>query len=140
SGNRTNLGTGTTIDPNNQLSTDGTWTYHYDEEGNEDYKTITSTGEKWSYFYDWDNRLTKVEHKPSTSGEVDLRDEFGYDVNGNRIWKSYDQDGDGTTYSPVVTKFAYDGNGNAWLDFTGTHTSYSVQARHIFGLGTDDIR
>ena len=64
------------------------------------------------------------------SSTFDLRYEFGYDVNGNRIWKSYDADGAGSG-SPVVTSFAYDANGNAWLDFTGTSTAHSRERRGI---------
>jgi RHS repeat-associated protein len=79
--------------------------------------------------------LTKAEHKPSSAGAVDLRDEFGYDVDGNRIWKSVDADGDGSG-SAVVQKFAYDANGNAFIDYHGTIT---VDARHVFGEGVDQL-
>jgi RHS repeat-associated protein len=58
-----------------------------------------------------------------------------YDVLGNRIEKIVDADGDGSG-SPVTTKFAYDGNGNAYVDFTGSST---IVARHIFGDGADAL-
>ena len=61
--------------------------------------------------------------------------EFGYDVIGNRISKTVDADGDGSG-SANTTKFAYDINGNAWVDFTGTNT---VVGRHIFGAGQDAL-
>ena len=46
----------------------------------------------------------------STGGKgssFDLRVTFGYDVQGNRIWKNVDADGNGPG-SAVTTKFAYD--------------------------------
>src|SRR5262249_39063904 len=67
--------------------------------------------------------------------EFDLRVTFGYDVQNNRVWKTVDADGDGPG-SPTTTKFAYDQNGNAYVDYTGTST---IVARHIFGDGTDAL-
>src|SRR5207253_1945981 len=42
---------------NNQLTTDGTWNYFYDAEGNVAKKIKISTGETWKYGYDHQNHL-----------------------------------------------------------------------------------
>jgi YD repeat-containing protein len=64
-GNRTMSGysTGT----NNQTSSDGTYNYTYDDEGNRLTKTNISTSAKEEYTWDHRNRLTKVTYKNSSN-------------------------------------------------------------------------
>ena len=118
-GNRTNTGysTGT----GNQITSDGTWNYSYDNEGNITSKTIPGTGETWTYTYDNRNELTKAEHKSTSGGSIDKRDTYVYDAFGNRIEKDVDADGDGAG-AAVVTKFALDGWNPAKAGGTATPT------------------
>jgi RHS repeat-associated protein len=111
SGNRTMTGyqTGTA----NQLATDGNWNFTYDDAGNMTKKVATSGGETWNYFYDNVNRLVRVERHSSDGGPLTQLDTFKYDALGERIQKSFDDDGD--DQDAVITRFAYD-RGNAWAD------------------------
>jgi hypothetical protein len=69
------------------------------------------------------------EHNPDTDvGNIDHRITFKYDVLGNRIELDDDADGDGSG-TAVVTKFAYDLNGNAWADLNG---SGSLTTRRLY--------
>lgn len=108
-GNREDVdGTPYTTGPDNQLLSDGLWTYTYDPAGNRATKESISTAEIWTYGYDHQNQLIEVER--ATNGvDIDLRVGYSYDVWGNRITKSVDQDGDGSTYIPETMKFAIDG-------------------------------
>jgi RHS repeat-associated protein len=144
-GNRTISGYSTTT--GNQLSTDGTWTYAYDAEGNETSKTITATGEKWTYSYDERNELIKAEHISTTGGAIDKRDTYKYDALGNRIEADVDADGDGGG-AAVITKFALDGwkasnshlmgnaNWDVWGDLTSTS---SLTTRYLRGDAVDQL-
>jgi RHS repeat-associated protein len=140
-GNRNMTGYVTSPTSGNQLQTDGTWDYTYDNEGNltDSIDHANPNGQRWKYTYDIDNRLVKAEHRPSATGAVDLRVQFAYDVLGNRISKTVDPDGDGPQPA-TTTNFAYDTNGNAWLDFTGnTPATITAVTRHIFGEGVDQL-
>ncbi|MFO0969474.1 MAG: SBBP repeat-containing protein [Gemmataceae bacterium] len=132
-GNRTMTGYSTGTD--NRLSTDGTWNYDYDDEGNTISKTNISTGEVWQFSYDHNNRLIEAEHKPSSSGSVDLRITFVIDVLGNRVERDYDADGDGSG-AATVTKFAVDPNANAWADLSSTG---SLTIRRLYADAVDAI-
>src|SRR5581483_11259100 len=86
----------------NQIDSDGTWNYSYDNEGNMTGKEDPVTGEKWTYGYDHHNELIKVEHQATATDPVDLRVEFKYDALGNRVEKSVDLDGDGSGAAEVL--------------------------------------
>jgi RHS repeat-associated protein len=127
--------TGHTIDPGNQLQTDGTWNYTYDEEGNTTEKVNIGNDEIWSYGYDSSNRLVLAEHKPNSVSDVDIRIVFGYDVLNNRILESVDADGDGVD-PEVITKFAYDTNGNAFADL---EDNLDLRTRRIYNDAVDAL-
>ena len=69
-----------------QLISDGTTTYIYDEFGNLEYEKEGETTKR-RYFWDGDNRLTKVELYNPNHTVV-----FGYDDSGTRISRKYDDD------------------------------------------------
>ncbi len=69
-----------------QLISDGTITYVYDEFGNLRYEK-QSGAVKREYFWDCENRLTKVELYSPNHTVV-----FGYDDNGTRVSRKYDSD------------------------------------------------
>jgi hypothetical protein len=68
----------------NQLLSDGTWDYEYDDEGNQTQRTNISTNEIWITAFDHNNRLTKLEHKDSATDPVDYRVVLAYDVGGEK--------------------------------------------------------
>jgi len=110
------------------------WTTGYDAAGNLTSKVHNTTTETWTYTYNGDNLLVKAKHKATSTGSIDLRIEFKYDVFGNRIQKSVDNDGDGPL-AAVITKFAYE-NGNAWADLDAAG---SLTTRRLYGFGLDTL-
>ena len=70
--------------------------------------------------------MTRVEKHSSDGGPLTMSDDFKYDVFGNRIQKSYDDDGSGP-HAAVVTRFAYEG-GNAWGDLDSAN---NLQTRRL---------
>jgi RHS repeat-associated protein len=129
-GNRTNAGDVTTT--GNELTTDGTWNYSYDATGDETLKVNISTGAVWSYGYDNANRLVSAQHKPSSTGAVDIQVNYTYDVLGNRIAESVALNGG----PPTVTKSAFDQNGNAWADL---NNGGALITRRLYGDAVDNL-
>ncbi len=126
----------TTIGTDNQISTDGTWNYFYDADGNRIEKVNIADSDCWTYAYDDANRLITVEHHSSSSGGVPtgtllLEETYTYDVFGNRLSDTLTQSG-----STTVTRFAYDQYGNAWADL---NSSNQLVTRRIYLNGVDQL-
>jgi RHS repeat-associated protein len=117
----------------NRLTSDGTYSYTYDNEGNVLTKTRISDGQKTDYTWDYRNRLADVKVKNS-SGTVIQEDQFTYDVSNLRIGKWLDPDGAGPQ-SAVQTWTVYDG-ANSYADF---NSSGSLTARYLYGLAVDAL-
>jgi RHS repeat-associated protein len=144
-GNRTMTGYTTTTD--NELKTDGTYSYTYDDEGNEITKTKISTGDYWTYGYDNKNELTSAVEKTS-GGTLELSVNYVYDALGNRIEEDVTPYTSGVAGATTATRFAYDdwdpalagstGNtaNNVWADLTG---SSSLASRYIRGDEPDQL-
>ena len=124
-GNRTL--TGYVTGASNLLLSDGVFTYSYDAEGNQVERKRLDNTDVWTFGYDHNNQWLFAEHKPTTSGSVDYRIDFKYDVFGNRIERAEDPDGIGSA-GTTVTRFTFDGM-NAWADLDG---SSSLTTRRIF--------
>jgi RHS repeat-associated protein len=109
-GNRTMTGysTGT----GNELTSDGTYNYTYDNDGNTLTQTNIATGSVTYYAWDYRNRLTE-EKGEDKNGNVLNDEKFTYDVNNNRIAVSLN----GTTQLYTV----YDG-ANPYIDFNSSGT------------------
>ena len=105
-GNRTN--TGYTTSTNNRVTSDGTYNYSYDDEGNRITRTKISDSTKVEYTWDHRNRLTDVVFKTS-GGTVTKKVQYQYDVFDRRIGKKIDATGDGTYES--ATYWVYDDAG-----------------------------
>jgi RHS repeat-associated protein len=130
-GNRTNAGYVTGA--NNQLLSDGTFTYEYDAEGNRLKRIEIANGEITEYSWDYRNRLVGVVTKNS-SGNVVKDAEYTYDVFDRRITKSVDADGDGVGEA-VVERFVYDGDHIALtFDAEGNQTE-----RFLHGTQIDQV-
>jgi YD repeat-containing protein len=57
----------------NRMTSDGTWNYTYDAEGNTLTKTNIATNEQWTYSYDSANHLTSAVDKNSGGGGKRIR-------------------------------------------------------------------
>jgi RHS repeat-associated protein len=101
----------------NRLTTDGTWNYSYDNEGNRIGKTNISTGENWVYAYDNANELVSATDKDS-SGNVIQQVTFKYDAFENLVEQDVFVASTNTT---TVTKFAYNGQ-DVWADLNGSNS------------------
>lgn len=117
-GNRTNAGY--QAGSNNQLTSDGIYTYTYDDEGNLKTRTKIGTSEVRTFTWDYRNRLVGVS---DSNGNVTT---YTYDVMDRRIAK---------TVNGTSTQFVYDGD-NIILEFNGTATP---SVRYLQGLGVDQV-
>jgi RHS repeat-associated protein len=123
-GNRTNSGyqTGT----NNQMLSDGQFSYEYDKEGNRTKRTEMATGKVTEYVWDYRNRLAGVLFKDA-AGTITKSVEYVYDLNNLRIGKKID--------GVVTERYAIDRNQIA-LVFNGqgqqTH-------RYLYGTQVDQV-
>lgn len=131
-GNRTDNGFQT--GDNNQLLSDGTFTYEYDGEGNRVKRTEMATGAVTEYDWDHRNRLIRVTDRAAENGPATQVVEFTYDVFGRRIEKSVDADGEGPQDS-TVNRFVYDGDHIA-IQFDGQG---DITNRYFHGPFIDQI-
>ena len=92
-GNRTISGYATA--DHNRLTSDGTWNYTYDGEGNVLTKTSISTSESVEYTWDHRNRLVKVTFKNSGGTPTKIV-EYAYDYAGQMVERSVDTNADST--------------------------------------------
>jgi YD repeat-containing protein len=130
-GNRTNAGNST--GGNNQLLTDGTYNYAYDDEGNRISRTSIATGAVTEYVWDYHNRLTQVTEK-NAAGVVTRSSNYQYDVNDRRIAKTVDLDGVGTQVA-TTERYVYDGDHIA-LVFDGQGNQLQ---RFLYGTQVDQV-
>jgi RHS repeat-associated protein len=132
-GNRLTSGATTygTPDPGNRMTSDGTYSYAYDDNGNTIVKA--KSGERWEYTYDLRNRLTEVKELTGLAGTVLYDAQYTYDVFDRRVGILEDADGAGGG-AAVQTWSVYDG-ANTWGDYDhgGTQTM-----RYLNGNGMDE--
>ncbi|EAQ79300.1 Calx-beta domain-containing protein [Blastopirellula marina] len=136
-GNR--IGGGYSTGDINQILSDGTYNYTYDDEGNRLTKTNISTGEVIEYSWDYRNRLTSIITKDSLS-VVTHEVEYTYDAFNRRIVKSIDVDG-AVSGTAVEEIYIYDGmreeRGNAGdhmllvFDEAGNLTNRFLYGPHV---------
>jgi RHS repeat-associated protein len=111
-GNRTN--TGYEIGGNNQLLSDGTYRYEYDDEGNRNRRVNLQTGEITEYQWDYRNRLIAVITKDNTDS-VTKTVVYKYDAFDRRISKTISATGiswsDQFVYDGENIALSFDGNG-----------------------------
>jgi RHS repeat-associated protein len=135
------LGDGSDGEPdNNRLTSDGTFNYAYDDEGNLVQRISIADGSKRDFVYDLRNRLIQVTDR--TSGGVATRvTRYTYDAFDRRISKNVDstpsdsQDG-------VVTYFIYAGSDVIveWSDPDGAGAAPAVESmRYLHGPAVDQV-
>jgi RHS repeat-associated protein len=130
-GNRTM--SGYTTDDNNLTTSDGTYDYEYDDEGNRVLKTNSSTGDYTAYEWDHRNRLTRIAQYDS-SDTLLHEVEYTYDVYGRRITKEIDADGAGGGGVETI-QYVYDGDAIVFA-FDG---SDALTNRYLQGPMVDQI-
>ena len=113
-GNRT--GGSYTTTTNNRTTSDGTYDYQYDDEGNRTRKTEISSSDYQTYEWDYRNRLIGVEFYDS--GDTLLSTvEYSYDAFNRLVRRIHDAD-DPAVMAATEEFFAYDGQSiNAVLEF-----------------------
>ncbi|WP_254510276.1 RHS repeat-associated core domain-containing protein [Anatilimnocola floriformis] len=137
-GNRNS--SGFDVDSNNQIVTDGTYSYTYDGEGNRASKTLISTGEKEEYAWDHRNRLVSITFKDG-SGNIVKTVGQTYDVWNQWIKRSVDADGAGAD-GDVDTYFAYESGQITfqWEDSDGAGGSAPTMShRYTWAEGVDQF-
>ena len=90
---------------NNQLRSDGTWTYTYDAEGNLIKKSKGQNAETWTYRYDNQNQMISAKDQATDGGTTLTLATYTYDVFGNRIEKDV---WTASSNQTVVQRYAYD--------------------------------
>ena len=117
-GNRTMTGDSTST--GNELTSDGTYNYTYDANGNMITQTAIATGDETIYDYDYLNRLVEVEQV--VGGVESVVAQYTYDALNRRIGVS---EGGSTTWT------LYNGTStDALIDFDN---SGDVTARYLYG-------
>jgi RHS repeat-associated protein len=123
-GNRTSGGTVTGV--NNQLLSDGTYNYQYDNEGNRTRRTEIATSKVTEYVWDYRNRLASVLFKDA-GGVVTKTIDYLYDGNNQRIGKRID--------GAVTERYVIDRNQIA-LVFDGAEVQTH---RYLYGTQVDQV-
>jgi RHS repeat-associated protein len=119
---------------NNRLSSDGTYNYLYDDEGNITRKTLIANANVVTYYsYDHRNRLTGLSEFNQYGTNV-KNVAYAYDVFDRRVQKSIDPDGGGA--QPYdSTFFVYDGDDVA----LALKTNGTLSNRYLHGPAVDEI-
>ncbi len=135
-GNRTGQSSGssgqadnTTTD--NELTSDGTYSYAYDAEGNMTSRTDVATGESWQYQYNVGGELIAVLDYPSGSSTPSQTATYAYDAEGQRISESVTSGG-----TTTVTRYVYDQSGQVALSFNGAGT---LTGEYLYGPAIDQL-
>jgi RHS repeat-associated protein len=151
-GNRTN--SGYHVNADNELTSDGTWNYTYDADGNLIKKVNitggTYAGWTWKYTYDNQNHMlsaTEYNEDPDVypGATEENAEDYSYDVFGNLLETDQYPGGTGPA---VTTRYAYDAwdptkagatgtaNWDIWADLNNNN---SLQTRYVQGDAIDQI-
>jgi RHS repeat-associated protein len=137
-GNRT--GSGNVTGADNRLTSNATWDFVYDANGNMTRRTLKSDNSYIEYTYDHRDRLTDVRYRTS-AGTLTKRVHFGYDALNRRYLQTV-ENGSGTILSTVyyVNQGFRKDRGDAGdeialrLDGTG-----AVISRYLHGSMVDEV-
>jgi RHS repeat-associated protein len=137
-GNRT--GSGNVTGADNRLTSNATWDFVYDANGNMTRRTLKSDNSYIEYTYDHRDRLTDVRYRNS-AGTLTKRVHFGYDALNRRYLQTV-ENGSGTILSTVyyVNQGFRKDRGDAGdeialrLDGTG-----AVISRYLHGSMVDEV-
>jgi RHS repeat-associated protein len=133
-GNRNS--SGYTVGTNNRISTDGTYNYTYDDEGNVTRRTKISDNSVRDYTWDYRNRLTSVVDRTSAGGTITMQADYTYDVFDRRLKRVVDADGAGGG-AAVTSRYVFEGAGpNVTLQFDGSN---NLTHRYLWGEALDQL-
>lgn len=142
----------TTLGPDNQLASDGRYTYTYDNgtggEGDLTSRYDTQTGTTLTFTYDNRNRLTEIDSS-GTLTPSNFTVKYAYDVFDRRISTTTTTSADGgeggsTVYTTTKEAYVYDGD-HVVLDFLSTATgsspnnTLSLEHRYLYGPAVDQV-
>ena len=99
--------TGYQTGTDNRLTSDSTYTYEYDKEGNRTTRTNTTTYAVTEYTWDYHNRLTQVTEK-DMMGTTTKVVEYTYDVLDRRIAKEVDTTSPFDMADAAIERYVYD--------------------------------
>ncbi len=74
----------------NRTTNDGTWTYTFDDAGNEIKKSQGAGAETWNYLYDSRNQLIAAKQHATDGGTLLAKVQYKYDALGDRIERGED--------------------------------------------------
>lgn len=142
-GNRTSGGA--VVAPGNRLSSDGTFDYTYDSEGNRTRSVNQTTGEQLDFTYDHRNRLVEVKRSQGNVNQPSVDLDYEYDTLGRLVSRTESA----YTYAPVtgavtststaVEKRVYDGD-HVVLDFAKPNGgSFGLSHRYMYGPAVDQL-
>ncbi len=114
-----------TVGGNNQILSDGTHIYGYDNEGNMTSRSNVVTGATTEYYFDHRNRLVEVLDRDGI-GQLTQSVAFGYDANNRRLRKSVNGE---------VIRFVYN-HDDSWADLDAAG---AVTARYLHGVRIDEL-
>ena len=137
---------GRTVGSNNQVSSDGLWTYTYDDAGELVEKTQGSGGPTWTYRSDVGGELVEAAYS-ATGGTPTIVVDYVYDVFGSLVGRTetdsgtvmsderYAVDGWDTAHPEAIGSENYDTYAVLVPDGSG---GWQVSARTAFGAGFDE--
>jgi RHS repeat-associated protein len=145
-------GSGDVVGPNNELLSDGTYTYTYDAEGNRTSKFIDAnadgvldSGDTAVTQYTWDarNRLVGVTNYATEGGPATQTVTYSYDAENRWVGENIETfDTTGDVLTNHETCFAYDGN-QIVLEFdkdgSGDGAAADLSDRYVSGPAVDQV-
>ncbi len=134
--NGSRTGSGYSVSTNNLTTSDGTYNYTYDDEGNRTQKTAISGGAYTTYSWDYRNRLIAVKDY-SNVGALLKETTYSYDTHNRLIRSTYDADGAGAG-AATSRYWAFDEGINPLLEFNGSSAS-DVSHRYLWGPAVDQL-
>ena len=119
------------VEARNLTSTDGTYDYEYDGEGNRIKRTEISSGDYEEYEWDHRNRLVSIKWYDSGGGSSTQTITYSYDAFNRLTQRSFDADGDGSGTATDTFFAGFDGLG-ATLEFDDDSAS-DLSHRYLWG-------
>jgi RHS repeat-associated protein len=128
-GNRTNSGDTTTT--NNELTSDGTYDYTYDADGNLITQTTIATGATENFTWDYRNRLTEITYK-TAGGTTTETVQYTYNALNQRISQTVTNGSGDVT---LAENYIYDGSNLVMV----LNSSGNVTHSYLYGPGANQV-
>jgi RHS repeat-associated protein len=119
------------VEARNLTSSDGTYDYEYDKEGNRIKRTEISSDDYEEYEWDHRNRLVSIKSYDSGGGSSTQTITYSYDTFNRLTQRSFDADGDGSGTATDTFFAGFDGLA-ATLEFDNDSAS-DLSHRYLWG-------